>query len=71
MKEVLNKGKRMLIAFIPNKNFEKNLAKVRKTAGIKIKKNSGLKTPHITIIDNSYSNMEEVDRKLKKIVILD
>ena len=57
----------MLIAFIPQKKVVKNLIKVRKIAGIKVKKNSGLKTPHITIIENSYSDVEKVDKELKKI----
>jgi len=58
----------MLIAFIPQKKVVKNLIKVRKIAGIKVKKNSGLKTLHITIIENSYSDVEKVDKELKKIV---
>ncbi|MAH49504.1 hypothetical protein CMI37_27015 [Candidatus Pacearchaeota archaeon] len=57
----------MLVAFIPQKKVVKNLAKVRKIAGIKVKKSSGLKTPHITIIDNSYSDVEKVDKELRKI----
>lgn len=58
----------MLIAFIPQKKLLQNLIKVRKIAGIKIKKNSGLKTPHITIIDDSYSDLKQVDKELKEIV---
>ncbi len=57
----------MLIAFIPQKKVVKNLIKVRKIAGIKVKKNSGLRTPHITIIDNSYLDVKKVDKELKKI----
>ncbi len=60
-------GERLLIAFIPQKRVVKNLDKVRKLAKIKIEANSGLKTPHITLIDNSYSSVEEVDKILKGI----
>lgn len=54
----------MLVAFIPEKEAIKNMIKIRKIAGIKSKKNSA---PHITIIDNSYSNVKDVDKELKKI----
>lgn len=57
----------MLIAFIPQKKVVKKLLKVRKIAEIKVKKNSGLKTPHITIIENSYLDVNRVDKELKKI----
>lgn len=60
-------GERVLIAFIPQKRVIDNLQKIRKIAGINIEKSSGLKTPHITIIDDSYSNVKEVDKELKKI----
>jgi 2'-5' RNA ligase len=60
-------GKRVLIAFIPQKKVVQNLIKVRKIAGIKVKKSSGLKTPHITIIDNSFSDIRKVDKELKEI----
>ena len=58
---------RMLIAFIPEKKVVDNVSKVRKIVGIKIKRHDGLKTPHITLIDNSYSNVKDVDKKLKEI----
>ena len=58
---------RMLIAFVPEKEIISRLDKARKLAKIKIKKGSGLKTPHITIVDNSFSNIEEVDKTLEKI----
>lgn len=60
-------GQRMLIAFIPQKKVVDKVSKVRKSAGIKIEKTSGLKTPHITLIENSYSNVKDVDKKLKEI----
>jgi len=60
-------GKRMLIAFIPQKRVVDNLRKIRKIAKIKTEKGSGLRTPHITIIDDSYSNIKKVDKELRKI----
>jgi len=57
-------GKRMLIAFIPEKEVIENMKKVRKIAGIKPKRNSA---PHITIVDNTYSDIKKVDKELKKI----
>lgn len=57
-------GKRMLIAFIPEKEVVNNMKKVRKIAGIKSKRNSA---PHITIVDNTYSSIKKVDQELKKL----
>lgn len=54
----------MLIAFIPKKEVIENMKKVRKIAGIKPKRNSA---PHITIVDNTYSDIKKVDEELKKI----
>jgi len=58
---------RVLIAFMPSRKMRDNISKVRKIIGIKVEKNSGLKTPHMTIIDNSYSDVKKVDKELGKI----
>lgn len=60
-------GKRLLIALTPQKKVVENLFKIRKIVGINIKKRSGLKTPHITIVDNSFSDIRKVDKELKEI----
>lgn len=64
---MLKMEKRVLIAFIPQKKIVENLKKIRKIAKIKIERNSGLKTPHITIVDNSYFDIKRVDKELRKI----
>ena len=56
----------MLIAFTPSNKVVSNLVKIRKIAKIDIKKGSGLKIPHITIIDNSFLDIEKVDMELKR-----
>jgi murein DD-endopeptidase MepM/ murein hydrolase activator NlpD len=61
-------SQRLLIALIPKKEIVNNLNKIRKIVGIKAKESSGLRTPHITIVDNSFSNIKEVDKELSKIV---
>ena len=54
----------MLIAFIPEKEVIGNMRQVRKITGIKPKRNSA---PHITIVDNTYSDINKVDKELKEI----
>jgi len=59
-------NRRLLIAFIPPKDITNNLSKIRNIAGIKVKKSSGLNTSHITIIDNTFSDINKLDKELKK-----
>jgi len=61
-------GEQILIAFIPQKRVVNNQQKIRKLAGIKVAKKSGLNTPHITIIDNSYSDIKEIKQELQNII---
>jgi len=61
------KTQRLLIALIPQKEIVDNLQKIRKIADIKTARGSGLKTPHITLVDNSFSSIKRVDIELKKI----
>jgi len=61
------KSQRLLIALIPQKEIVAKLNKIRKIAGIKARKTSGLRTPHITIVDNSFSDIKKVDKELSKI----
>ncbi len=61
-------GERILVAFIPDKRIIENQKRIREVVGLKIKEGSGLNTPHITIIDNTYSDIKEVDKKLKNVV---
>jgi len=64
----ITKGKRLLISFIPPKKIVDNLSKIRKIAGITVKKGSGSKVPHVTIVDDSFSDILEVSKRLKEIV---
>lgn len=60
-------GQRMLVAFIPPEEVVRNMEKVRELAEGKIQAGANLEAPHITLIDNSYADVEKVDKVLRKI----
>ena len=60
-------GERLLVAFVPPVKITKNLEEIREILGEEIQAGASLKTPHITIVDNSYVNIKNVEKALGKI----